>query len=98
MKCLAGKALPAGLSGPGPDRPDCLEFQMGPGDCLVLLTDGVVPGEDEWLRGELASFDGGSPAALAEALVTYDKEEQDDKTALVIRVGLRASEKEGAAI
>lgn len=95
VKCLAGKALPAGLAGQGPDRPDCLEFQMGPGDCLVLLTDGVAPGEDDWLRAALADFDGDSPAALAETLVTYDKEEQDDKTALVIRVGLRQEQENG---
>lgn len=92
VKCLPGSSLPAGLTGPGPHRPDKLEFQLGPGDCLVLLTDGVVEEDDGWLRSALLDFDGDSPAALAQALVEHGADDGDDKTALVLRVGLRAGE------
>lgn len=90
VKCLSGRSLPAGLPDPGPNRCDRLEFQVGPGDCLALLTDGVVTGEDQWVRDALLAFDGGSPAALAQAMVDHDPEAQDDKTALILRLGLRA--------
>lgn len=92
VKSLPGRSLPAGLTGPAPHQPDRLEFQLGPGDCLVLLTDGVVEEDDGWLRNALLDFDGDSPAALAQALVDHDREDLDDKTALVIRMGLRSGE------
>lgn len=94
VKCLSGRALPAGLTG-GPAGPDLQTFQLDPGDCLVMLTDGVAEGEDQWLRDALLDFDGDSPAALAEALVAHDNGGGDDKTALVLRVGLR---EEGQAL
>lgn len=94
VKCLSGQSLPAGLTGPTPRQCDRLEFQMGPGDCLVLLTDGVAEDEDGWLRSALLEFDGASPAALAQALVDHDQEDLDDKTALVLRVGLRSEQPE----
>lgn len=89
---LAGDALPAGLGDAGRRAPDRICFQVGPGDSLVLLTDGVLDGEDDWLRAKLAGFEGESPAALAEELVGEGEEGSDDKTALVLRVGLRAPE------
>ncbi len=89
VKCLSGRSLPAGVT--GPDGRDRLELQVGPGDCLVLLTDGVDQEEDDgWIRDALLAFDGGSPAALAQALIDHDQEDADDKTALVLRLGLRA--------
>lgn len=96
VKCLSSQSLPAGLTGPTPRRVDRLEFQMGPGDCLVLLTDGVAEEEDDWLRASLLEFDGASPAALAQALVDHDREDLDDKTALVLRLGLRTAEQAAA--
>ena len=91
VKCLSGHALPAGLSGPLPRRWEALEFQVGPGDCLVLVTDGVLDEDDRWLREALLAFDNGSPAALAEALMAHDDQDRDDKTALALRLGLRES-------
>lgn len=87
---LAGGTLPAGLGAGGGTAPDRAEFRLGPGDCLVLLTDGVLDGaEDDWLRGAVLDFDGGSPAALAGELVGREEDQQDDRTALVLRIGLR---------
>ncbi len=94
VKCLSGRSLPAGLTGGAAPAPDRFSFQVDPGDCLVLLTDGVLDGEDQWLKDALMDFDGGSPAALAETLVTHGDGALDDKTALVLRIGLRAEEPE----
>ena len=88
-------SLPAGL-GTGEAQADCCPFQTDPGDCLVLLTDGVLGGDDQWLRSALVDFDGGSPAALAEALTAHASDDDDDKTALVLRVGLRVQEPQKA--
>lgn len=86
---LTGSALPAGLTIGGAREPDRSTFQMGPGDSLILLTDGVIAQGDDWVRDALASFDGSSPKALAEELVRHGEEDEDDQTALVLRVGLR---------
>lgn len=93
VKRLSCRSLPAGL-GTGDAQADCCPFQAGPGDCLVMLTDGVISGDDQWLRSTLMDFDGGSPAALAETLTAHESDTADDKTALVLRIGLRAQEDE----
>lgn len=95
VKRLATQALPAGVERADAPPPEALRFRVGPGDCLVLLTDGVIEDDDQWLRDALADFDGGSPADLAQALVDHDREDQDDKTALVLRIGLRPQGEDG---
>lgn len=89
---LQGKGLPAGLADQaGP--PDVFPLQLGPGDCLALVTDGVLEeteeGGDRWLSEALEHFEGGSPAALAEAIVGHGESGRDDKTALVVRLSAR---------
>lgn len=86
---LTGSSLPAGLTIGGAREPDQSTFQMGPGDSLILLTDGVIAQGDDWLRDALAAFDGSSPKALAETLVGHSPDADDDQTALVLRIGLR---------
>lgn len=97
IRRLSGVTLPAGLQGSDWTVPDQTELQLDPGDCLILLTDGVLDGDDEWLRSALAAFDGGSPAALADQLIAHEPQGQDDKTALVLRVGLRSEQQAGQA-
>ena len=89
---LSGKSLPAGLAEGEPDALDRFSLRLFPGDCVLMVSDGVCPGqEDGWLREMLAQFDGASPKELARELVTRDlKEATDDRTALVIRVDRRA--------
>lgn len=97
VKALRGKGLPAGLSpASAPALPEQFSLRLGPGDCLALLTDGVMDEpdgkaeDDGWLRDALMEFDGGSPAALAETIVGHgESAAPDDKTALVLRVALR---------
>ena len=88
---LSGKSLPAGLAEGEPAALDRFSLRLAPGDCVLMISDGVCPGpEDAWLRGRLAQFDGTSPKDLARELVTQDrKDATDDRTALVIRVERR---------
>lgn len=89
---ITGKSLPAGLAEGEPSALDRFSLRLSPGDCVLMMSDGVCPGpEDGWLREQLARFDGTSPKELARELVTRDlKEATDDRTALVIRVERRA--------
>lgn len=89
---LTGKSLPAGLAEGDPAALDRFSLRLAPGDCVLMMSDGVCPGpEDGWLRERLAGFDGTSPKELARELVTHDlKDATDDRTALVIRVDRRA--------
>ncbi len=92
---IAGKSFPAGLVTEGFPGPDRAAFQVSPGDCLVLLTDGVPTEDDSWLRAELTRFDGGSPAALAQSIVSHG-DGMDDRTALVLQIALRPSQPDAA--
>lgn len=92
---LSGKSLPAGLVAEGFPEPDRAAFQVSPGDCLVLLTDGIPTEDDGWLRAALSQFDGGSPAALAQTLVAHG-DSRDDRTALVLRIALRPDKTDAA--
>lgn len=88
---LSGKALPAGVE----LRERELEkicFRLSPGDCLLLITDGVLEGEDGWLRDALSDFEVGSPADFARMVTLHNPQRSDDRTALVVRVGLRTEE------
>ena len=89
---LSGRSLPAGLAEGENSALDRFSLRLVPGDCVLMVSDGVCPGpEDGWLREQLAKFDGASPKDLARELVTRDlKDATDDRTALVIRVDRRA--------
>ena len=88
---LSGKSLPAGLAEGESAAVDRFSLRLVPGDCVLMISDGVCPGtEDTWLRERLAQFDGTSPKELARELVTRDwKDATDDRTALVVRVDRR---------
>ncbi len=89
---LSGKSLPAGLAEGEPEAMDHFSLRLSPGDCVLMVSDGVCPGpEDGWLRERLGRFDGTSPKDLARELVTRDlKDATDDRTALVVRMDRRA--------
>jgi len=88
---LSGKSLPAGLAEGESTALDRFTLRLAPGDCVLMISDGVCPGpEDGWLRERLAQFDGTSPKDLARELVTQNrKDATDDRTALVIRLDRR---------
>lgn len=88
---LSGTSFPAGL-GEGESRPmDQFPLRLGPGDTVLMVSDGVcAAGEDGWLREKLETFDGSSPKDLARELITQGPAEAaDDRTALVIRIETR---------
>lgn len=91
VRRLSGRSLPAGLAEGESSALDRFPLRLSPGDCVLMISDGVCPGpEDGWLRERLAGFDGTSPKELARELVTRDlKDATDDRTALVIRLDRR---------
>ena len=87
---LAGDALPAGLGG---DGTDVFPLELAAGDCVLLITDGVVSGKDDlWLRAMLAEFDGLSPQELAARVLAESGKRSgggDDRTVIALKVDVR---------
>ena len=90
IRRLEGAALPAGLSAGGENGPDRLPLQLAPGDCVLMVSDGVTgTGDDQWLRQKFARFRGDSPKELAGALLIREQSASDDRTALMVRIEKR---------
>ena len=91
VRRLTGSALPAGLAVPEQGRPDVIRLRLDPGDCVLMVSDGVAgAGEDDWVCRRLLDFQGESPKELARSLITDSPEgATDDRTALVIRLARR---------
>lgn len=87
---VTGSALPAGLAAGSEVSPDVTRVQLGPGDYALLVSDGVVGGEnDVWIRERLAAFTGESPKDLTTALLDECSEkvgETDDQTAILLKI------------
>ena len=95
IRRISSASLPAGVSLRGSARPDCTRLKLEPGDCVLMVSDGICgTGDDQWLRERLAAFSGSSPKELAAALITDGPEDgpTDDRTALVVRVARRPVE------
>ena len=91
VRKITGTALPAGLRAGESGRPDCTRVRLEPGDCVLMVSDGVSgTGEDEWMRRRLGEFRGDSPKELARSLITDSPEgATDDRTALVVKIEKR---------
>ena len=91
VRRLTGGALPAGLSAGGEARPDKLPLQLAPGDCVLMVSDGVTgTGDDGWLQQRFARFKGDSPKELARVLIADSPQgATDDRTALMVRIEKR---------
>ena len=89
---ISGAALPAGLA-EGSAGPDVTKIELGEGDCVLLVSDGISEaGEDQWLRELVGKFDGGSPKDLAKAVMEESESRvgaADDRTAGVITLKKR---------
>lgn len=87
---LTGAALPAGLAD---GSPDVTPLALEPGDCVLLVSDGVAdPEEDGWLRELLSGFDGASPKELARAVMEESEKRvgaADDRTTVAIQLKKR---------
>ena len=88
---LTGSSLPAGLAEGTPSSSDHFSLRLSPGDCVLMVSDGICgPGDDQWLRERLEQFDGVSPKDLARELITHSPQAAtDDRTALVVRIDQR---------
>lgn len=77
-----GTALPPpGLEGTG--RAERFELSLGAGDLLVLLSDGAEGPETE---EQIRSYEGKSPKELASDIVSQGGGEEDDRTAVVLKL------------
>lgn len=92
VRRITGSALPAGLA-EGRGGPDKIPLQLSPGDCVLMVSDGIAgTGDDGWVRERFAAFDGKSPKELARDLIARSPQEAtDDRTALMIRIEKRRS-------
>lgn len=86
-------SLPAGLIPGEGGRPDVTAFTAGPGDWLVLVSDGVAGEEgDLWLKKTVEDYPGDSPRELADLLArgsSVHARSADDRTILVLRLADR---------
>lgn len=91
VRQIVGAALPAGLSADQRTAPDRFPLHLSPGDCVLMVSDGVAgTGEDGWLRERFAQFQGDSPKELAADLIAHSPQgATDDRTALVVRIEKR---------
>lgn len=89
---VSGAALPAGLA-EGGGEPDVTKLELGEGDCVLLVSDGITDaGEDGWVREQLTQFDGKSPKELARSIMEESEKRvgaADDRTAVVITLRKR---------
>ncbi len=85
---LTGAALPAGLTDGDGMGPDVTGIALEAGDCVLLVSDGVADlGDDQWVRDQLAAFDGKSPKNLAQKIMEESESRvgaADDRTVVVI--------------
>ncbi len=84
---LVGSALPAGLADGGAD---VTKLELGEGDCVLLVSDGVCDaGDDDWVREKLLAFDGESPKELARTVMEESEARvgaADDRTAVAVEL------------
>ncbi len=87
---LCGATLPAGL---GSGAPDVFHRALIAGDCVVMVSDGITEGGgDGWLCQALEGFDGASPRALAQEILSKSGArlgQGDDRTVLVLKLAAR---------
>ena len=91
IRRLSGSSLPAGLAGRTGETVDRFSLRLSPGDCVLMVSDGVCgSGEDGWLMEQLRGYDGDSPRRLAARLIARSPQEgTDDRTALVVKIEKR---------
>lgn len=89
ISCIQGSGLPAGIAA-GEAKPDVSHFRGRQGDWVVLLSDGVIGGEeDQWLRQSLSDYGGSSPGELAQQILNESRARSaasDDSTVIVVRL------------
>lgn len=93
VKRATGQSFPAGIL---PETPaDHHTFRGETGDWIVMLSDGILCGEeDDWLRQIISTYPGESPNELARLLLQASQQHcdaEDDATVLAIHLCTAAS-------
>ena len=90
VRRYAGTSLPAGLAQGEQAAADRFTFRLSPGDCVLMVSDGVFsPGEDRWLMERLDGFQGGPEDFALSLLSDCPDAPNDDRTAMVVRLERR---------
>lgn len=92
VRRLAGSALPAGVDAGEGARPDVLPVDVSSGDWIVMASDGVTGGEEDWITETLEKWEGDSPRLLAQQLLEgclHRETGQDDKTVVAVKLTWR---------
>lgn len=91
---ITGSTMPAGLTTSGAPAPDITRLHLESGDLTVLISDGILGGgEDDWLRGMIATHKSGGPRDLARSIIEESESRVgggDDKTVMVLTVESRS--------
>ncbi|MDR1299876.1 MAG: SpoIIE family protein phosphatase, partial [Oscillospiraceae bacterium] len=92
VKRVTGTSLAAGLGDPN-EMPDCVKADVSAGCLAVIVSDGVLAGEDDkWLTEKIAAYEGEYPKELAKEIVesaSKNEPSEDDMTAIAIKVAFR---------
>ena len=83
---------PAGVDAGEGARPDVLPVDVSSGDWIVMASDGVTGGEEDWIAETLAQWEGDSPRLLAQQLLEgclRRETGQDDKTVVAVKLTWR---------
>jgi stage II sporulation protein E len=92
VRRIKGTSLAAGLGAPH-EAPDRVRIDVGAGSLAIIVSDGVLNGDDDqWLVDMISAFDGDSPKDLARVIVesaVKNDSPEDDMTAIAIHVAFR---------
>ncbi|MGI6498661.1 MAG: SpoIIE family protein phosphatase [Oscillospiraceae bacterium] len=96
VRRISGNSIPIGLSTGGIPSPDIAHLHVDSGDCMILVSDGILGGgEDQWLRALIAEHPPGDPPRkLARRILDASEEavgSLDDKTVMVMAVETRTA-------
>ena len=90
---IKGSPLPAGILSGEDVRPEITRFPAAPGDWILLLSDGVVAGQDDtWLCQLLEESQGKTPGEMVQAVIQKSAGEQsgaDDSTVIAVQLEKR---------
>lgn len=87
VKKFSSGSLPAGLELGQETLPDVRSFQVGPGDLVVMVSDGILEGEeDRWLWPLIRDHHDASPKTLAAGILSRSGSGGDDRTVLVLQL------------
>ena len=89
MQKIGTAQPPPGLEGTG--KAERFQLSLGAGEFLVLLSDGAAGPETEEL---IRSYGGRSPKELAASIVGQGGEEEDDRTAAVLKLQPAVSQRQ----